>query len=130
MLSKRAFLALLTPLGVGCSRSKIVEPVTGADRIEVTFNSFEFGNPHRVITDLDQVETILGFINARLDDWHYPLATMPAGNTHLNMYKGEILLGYFGATSGVFLRYPANGGLRFQRHASAQETSQFHSLLS
>ncbi|WP_114947633.1 hypothetical protein [Microvirga calopogonii] len=129
MITKRAFLATIAPLLAGCSRFETVEPLPEANRLGVTYKGFDPKRLDREITDPNQVSAIIQFANDRLDGWHYPLATMPSGDTHVFLYKGSNIVGYIGATSGDFLRYPTKGGLKFLRNATDEELKQFHDLL-
>ncbi|QRM34767.1 hypothetical protein JO965_41630 (plasmid) [Microvirga sp. VF16] len=107
-----------------------MEPLPKADRIAITYNGFDPDSPDQEITDLKQIDAIIQFANDRLDGWHYPLATMPAGDTHVWLYKDNQSVGYIGATRGNFLRCPTKGGLKFLRNATDDEMKQFHHLLT
>jgi hypothetical protein len=107
-----------------------VEPLPGADRVGVTYKGFDPERLDREIIDPKQINAIIKFANDRLDGWHYPLATMPSGDTHVWLYKGGEIVGYIGATPGSFLRYPTKGGLKFLRNATNEEVKQFHHLLT
>ncbi|EIM28605.1 hypothetical protein [Microvirga lotononidis] len=129
MITKRAFLAAIAPLLAGCSRFEAAEPLPEADRLGVTYKGFDPRRLDREIIDPGQINAIIEFANARLDGWHYPIATMPAGDTHVFLCKGGNIVGYIGATAGVLLRYPTKGGLKFLRNATDEELKQFHDLL-
>jgi hypothetical protein len=109
-------------------KTGVCEPVVGANSVVVELPQDGNGKAQqRVITNLEQVERLVQFANARRDVWQPRLYAMPSPKITVFFYQNGSYLGAFGVGRNFF--YASGPKWSGIRDAKKDEIREFKGLI-